>query len=72
MNGRQCDEVVDGYFTGALDFLLFEGELASGSKNPVSFLKLDIFIRLDAVYSNNLLNILAYECHQKNSKQRSQ
>ena len=36
VTGRQCDEIVDGYFTGALDYLLFEGELAQGSQNPVS------------------------------------
>jgi len=36
VTGRRCDEIVDGYFTGALDYLLFEGELASGSQNPVS------------------------------------
>ena len=36
VGGRRCDEVDDGYFTGALDFLLFEGELARGSQLPVS------------------------------------
>ena len=28
----------DGYFIGGLDFLVYEGELATGSSNPVSFL----------------------------------
>ncbi len=32
--GRKCDTVKDGYYSGALDFLLFEGELAHGSVNP--------------------------------------
>jgi laminin beta 1 len=36
VGGRRCDGVIDGYYTGALDFLLFEGELAFGSQNPVS------------------------------------
>ena len=37
VTGRRCDEVADGYFVGALDFLLFEAETAQGSLNPVSF-----------------------------------
>ena len=36
VGGRRCDEVNDGFFTGSLDFLLFEGELARGSQNPVT------------------------------------
>ena len=36
LGGRRCDEVEDGYYTGSLDHLLFEGELALGSINPVS------------------------------------
>ena len=35
VGGRRCDVVNDGFFTGSLDFLLFEGELARGSQNPV-------------------------------------
>lgn len=33
--GRRCDDIEDGYFTGPFDFLLFEGEYAIGSANPV-------------------------------------
>ena len=36
ISGRQCDEVNDFHFTGSLDYLLFEGELANGSHMPVS------------------------------------
>ena len=36
INGRRCDEIEDEYFTGSLDFLIFEGENALGSRNPVS------------------------------------
>jgi hypothetical protein len=35
VGGRRCDEVNDGFFTGSLDYLLFEGELARGSQSPV-------------------------------------
>ena len=38
IEGRRCDDVPDGYFIGGLDFLVYEGELATGSSNPVSFL----------------------------------
>eukprot|EP00094_Tigriopus_californicus_P009037 TCALIF_08711-PA protein Name:"Similar to LanB1 Laminin subunit beta-1 (Drosophila melanogaster)" AED:0.08 eAED:0.08 QI:0/0.86/0.81/1/0.86/0.87/16/623/1807 len=34
IGGRRCDTVDDGYYSGGLDFLLFEGELAFGSQNP--------------------------------------
>ena len=32
--GRRCDQVEDFYFTGPLDYLLYEAELAHGSDNP--------------------------------------
>lgn len=32
--GRRCDEVIDYYYTGPLDYLTFEGELAHGSDTP--------------------------------------
>jgi hypothetical protein len=38
LQGRRCDVVKDFYFTGPLDYLLFEGELAEGTNkltNPV-------------------------------------
>lgn len=35
VGGRRCDEVLDGFFTGSLDYLLYEGETATGSTNPV-------------------------------------
>lgn len=35
VGGRRCDQVEDGFYTGPLDYLLFEGELAFGSQNPV-------------------------------------
>ncbi len=35
VGGRRCDSVIDGYFTGPLDFLLFEGETAYGSNKPL-------------------------------------
>ena len=38
IGGRRCDEVNDFHFTGSLDYLLFEGELANGSYMPVSAL----------------------------------
>ena len=31
ITGRRCDDVEDGYFTGALDWLLFEAETANGT-----------------------------------------
>ena len=34
MQGRRCDQVEDFFFTGPLDYLLFEGELALGSTKP--------------------------------------
>lgn len=34
IKGRRCDQVEDFYYTGPLDYLLFEGELAHGSVNP--------------------------------------
>ncbi len=46
VKGRRCDEVKDGYFTGALDYLLFEGELAHGSQNPVSSIIKKILIKI--------------------------
>ena len=33
--GRQCNDVPDGFFMGGLDYLVFEGELATGSQQPV-------------------------------------
>ena len=42
VGGRRCDSVDDGYFSGPLDFLLFEGELAFGSNNPVTLVKATI------------------------------
>ena len=34
LQGRRCDEVEDYYYTGPLDYLLFEGELATGTDKP--------------------------------------
>jgi hypothetical protein len=34
LQGRRCDQVEDFYFTGPLDYLLYEAELAHGSDNP--------------------------------------
>ena len=34
LQGRRCDQVEDFFFTGPLDYLLFEGELALGSTKP--------------------------------------
>jgi len=34
IKGRRCDQVKDFYYTGPLDYLLFEGELAHGSELP--------------------------------------
>lgn len=31
IGGRRCDEIEDGYYTGALDYLLFEAETAQHS-----------------------------------------
>ena len=36
VTGRRCDQVEEQHFVGSLDFLLFEGELATGSRLPVS------------------------------------
>ena len=35
VEGRQCNDVPDGYYIGGLDYLVFEGELATGSSAPV-------------------------------------
>ena len=35
IEGRQCDKVQEGYFTGALDFILFEGELANATGSTI-------------------------------------
>ncbi|XP_040566371.1 laminin subunit beta-1 isoform X1 [Lepeophtheirus salmonis] len=34
ISGRRCDQIDDGYFTGPLNYLLFEGETAHGTVNP--------------------------------------
>ena len=34
IKGRRCDTVEDFYYTGPLDYLQFEGELATGSDKP--------------------------------------
>ena len=39
IKGRKCDEVEDGYFTGALDYLLFEGETANGTTGLVRIIR---------------------------------
>ena len=31
VEGRQCDQMQEEYFTGALDFILFEAELANAT-----------------------------------------
>ena len=36
VEGRRCDVVKDGFFSGGLDYLLFEGELAFGGPDRVS------------------------------------
>ena len=53
VGGRQCDEVDDGHFVGSLDFLLFEGELANGSQNPVSISHI-ILTLLKLIWSSDL------------------
>ena len=53
VKGRRCDEVKDGYFTGALDYLLFEGELAHGSQNPVSSI-IKKFLISNSIENNSL------------------
>ena len=39
IKGRRCDEVEDFFFTGPLDYLLLEGELAYGSTLPPTKVK---------------------------------
>ena len=36
IKGRRCDQVEDFFFTGPLDYLLFEAELAQGSRKPIT------------------------------------
>ena len=38
--GRQCNDVADFFFIGGLDYLVFEGELATGSNAPVCIPKI--------------------------------
>ena len=35
IKGRQCNDVPDGFFIGGLDYLVYEGESATGSNAPV-------------------------------------
>ena len=45
IEGRQCNEVPDGFFMGGLDYLVFEAEsVTKKSKNPVCSVFIERFV----------------------------
>ena len=63
IKGRQCNDVPDGFFIGGLDYLVYEGESATGSNAPVGtqnqlystqHLSIIILLAVSYQFTNNL------------------